>query len=200
MVAVPNFSELPTLPSDRLSLRHITSADAASLAVIFGDPQVARYMGIPLIRSDDDVVRLLDGIASGLREKSLFQWGISLGSSPGLVGTCTLANISWSNERAEIGFALASSRWGHGLMRQALPMLLEHAFTSLGLHRIEADVDPRNDRSLRLLEYLGFQREGYLRERHVVGGERQDSVMLGLLAPQWQGLRLAPSRSPEPTR
>jgi [ribosomal protein S5]-alanine N-acetyltransferase len=188
VAAIPTFPELPTLRSDLLSLRQITSADAASVAAIFGDPLVARYMGIPLIRSDRQLVQLLDDIANGLREKTLFQWGISLGSAPGLVGTCTLAHISWPNERAELGFALASSRWGQGLMRQALPVLLDWAFTDLGLHRIEADVDPRNDRSLRLLERLGFEREGYLRERHVVAGERQDTVLLGLLAHQWRRL------------
>jgi len=70
-------------------------------------------------------------------------------------------------------------------MAEALPLLLDHAFSDLSLNRIEADVDPRNHRSLRLLERLGFEREGYQRERHLVGGERQDSVLLGLLSSTW---------------
>jgi RimJ/RimL family protein N-acetyltransferase len=67
--------------------------------------------------------------------------------------------------------------------------LLDHAFGALCLHRIEADVDPRNTPSLRTLERLGFVREGYLRQRWAVGGERQDSVLLGLLASDWSALR-----------
>ncbi|HEX2165116.1 MAG TPA: GNAT family protein, partial [Thermoanaerobaculia bacterium] len=60
------------------------------------------------------------------------------------------------------------------------------AFGPLALHRLEADVDPRNERSLKALERLGFRREGLLRERYFVAGEIQDSVMLGLLAREWE--------------
>ena len=53
--------------------------------------------------------------------------------------------------------------------------MIVFAFDSLNLNRIEADVDPRNERSMRLLERLGFQREGYLRQRYCMNGERQES-------------------------
>ena len=60
-----------------------------------------------------------------------------------------------------------------------------YAFEVLDLHRIEADVDPRNAASIRTLERLGFQREGYLRERWQVNGEIQDALFYGLLRPDW---------------
>jgi [ribosomal protein S5]-alanine N-acetyltransferase len=190
LVAIaPAFSELPTLSAGALTLRHINSADGASLQTVFGDTQVARFMGIPLLRTADDVDHLLAEIACGCRDKALFQWGLCSQDSPGLFGTCTLAHIDWANERAELGFALASSRWGKGIMRQVLPTLIDYAFSELALHRLEADVDPRNERSLRLLGHLSFEREGYLRERHLVAGERQDTILLGLLAPSWRRLR-----------
>jgi RimJ/RimL family protein N-acetyltransferase len=71
-------------------------------------------------------------------------------------------------------------------MRMALRTLIGHAFGTLGLRRLEADVDPRNERSLHALEALGFRREGLLRERWLVEGEIQDSVLLGLLRSEWQ--------------
>ena len=61
--------------------------------------------------------------------------------------------------------------------------MLNYAFETLEFHRIEADVDPRNAASIRTLERLGFQREGYLRERWQVNGEIQDSLLYGLAAP-----------------
>lgn len=189
VITAPTFSELPLLAGDGVTLRHITPADAAALEAIFGDPEVARYMGIPLLRSRADAELLLNDITAGLREGHLFQWGVVLPDSPDLAGTCTLAHISWPNERAEVGFALGSKHWRTGIMRRALPLLVDFAFVSLGLHRLEADVDPRNDSSLRLLQRLGFEREGYLQQRHLVAGERQDSVLLGLLATRWEGLR-----------
>lgn len=71
-------------------------------------------------------------------------------------------------------------------MREALTALLDFAFGALDLHRLEADVDPRNAASVRTLERLGFRREGYLRERWLVGGEIQDALFYGLLRREWR--------------
>jgi RimJ/RimL family protein N-acetyltransferase len=68
-------------------------------------------------------------------------------------------------------------------------VLLDFAFGQLGLRRIEADTDPDNSASIRLLESLGFRREGLLRERWNVGGELQDTVFLGLLAREYRPCR-----------
>jgi RimJ/RimL family protein N-acetyltransferase len=72
-------------------------------------------------------------------------------------------------------------------MGEALAALIDHSFGVLRLRRLEADVDPDNASSLRILGRLGFQREGLLRERWSVGGGIQDSVFLGLLAREWRG-------------
>jgi RimJ/RimL family protein N-acetyltransferase len=71
-------------------------------------------------------------------------------------------------------------------MTDAVTTLIRFAFDALGLHRLEADVDPRNERSLRLLARQGFRVEGHLRETYFVGGEVQDSVILGLLRREWR--------------
>ena len=73
-----------------------------------------------------------------------------------------------------------------GYMHEALQSLLEFAFEAMKLRRLEADVDPRNKPSIKTLERLGFQREGYLRERWHVAGEIQDAYFYGLLAREWQ--------------
>jgi RimJ/RimL family protein N-acetyltransferase len=90
-----------------------------------------------------------------------------------------------SNGRAEIGYAIGSDYWGKGYMNEALTALIAHAFEVLDLRRLEADVDPRNTRSIRTLERLGFQREGFLRERWHVCGEIQDAFFYGLLRREW---------------
>jgi RimJ/RimL family protein N-acetyltransferase len=81
------------------------------------------------------------------------------------------------------------SHFANGMLFQwgvAERALVNHAFGELNLHRLEADVDPRNLASIRLLERLGFQREGYLRERHHMNGEVQDAVLYGLLHHEWR--------------
>lgn len=177
--AVPQEGELPTLRGSQVILRWLTAEDIDAIYEIFSDPEVARFLAIPQQRSREDSERFLATIHEGFRTRSLYQWGIEHAGR--LAGTCTLGGLDWENRRAEIGFALARVSWGGGLMPDALKTLLDHAFGPLGLHRIEADVDPRNGASLRILERLGFQREGYLRERYFKDGEIQDSVLLGLL-------------------
>jgi [ribosomal protein S5]-alanine N-acetyltransferase len=177
--AAPQEGELPTLRGSKVVLRWLTLGDVDALYEIFSDPEVARYLAIPRQQSRADTERFLDTIHEGFRTRSLYQWGIEHAGR--VAGTCTLGGIDWENRRAEIGFALARAAWGRGLMPDALTVLIDHAFGALGLHRIEADVDPRNSASLRLLDRLGFQREGHLRERYFKDGEIQDSILLGLL-------------------
>jgi RimJ/RimL family protein N-acetyltransferase len=82
--------------------------------------------------------------------------------------------------------------WGHGYGREAVRRVVEFGFTSLELHRLEADVDPRNASSIQALEGLGFQREGYQRQRYFLDGELQDAVLYGLLRPEWRPGPAAP--------
>ncbi len=144
-----------------------------------------RYKSSPPLQNLSEAKTVLDGMYNEFRNKTHFQWGIFLKIENKVIGTCTLLHYDLQNSRAEISYTLAHDYWGHGFMTEALTVLLAYAFTTIRLHRIEADVDPRNTASLRVLEKLGFQREGLLRERWLVGSETQDSVLLGLLHHEW---------------
>jgi RimJ/RimL family protein N-acetyltransferase len=139
------------------------------------------------LEDDGGAVALVREIEEGFRGGELFQWGIERREGGGLIGTATLWRWDMAHGRAELGYALGREAWGCGYMVEALVALLGRAFGEWGVRRLEADTDPRNRRSLRLLERLGFRREGYMRERFLVGGELQDSVVLGLLGWEWRG-------------
>ena len=98
-----------------------------------------------------------------------------------------LGSLNLRHRRAEVSFVLRRDRWGQGLASAALGLLFAFCFETLKLHRLEADVDPDNQRSLRLLERLGFQREGRLRERWNTYGAPRDGIFLGLLRREWVG-------------
>ena len=172
---------LPVLETENLVLRPIGPEDARDLLAIFGDPRVMRYWSSPAFEGLEDARRLIEEIAWGLEDCDLLECGVTVRGRDRVVGTCTLHRIDREHKRAEIGYSLAREAWGRGLMTEALSALIRHAFRDLDLHRLEADVDPRNDPSIRLLERLGFRREGLLRERYRVNGEVQDSLMFGLL-------------------
>lgn len=172
---------LPTIETERLVLRWLRDEDVPRLFEIFSNPQVMRYWSSPPLQDVSGAEALLREIRQLFESRTLFQWGVALKEDDRVIGTCTLSSLSESNRRAEIGYALGRAWWGKGYMKEALPALLRFAFSTLDLHRIEADVDPRNTASLRSVESLGFRREGYLRERYFVNGEVQDAVIYGLL-------------------
>jgi [ribosomal protein S5]-alanine N-acetyltransferase len=186
MPFLPSADRLPSLHTPRLTLRWLSEADLPALFEIFADPEVARYWSRPPLPDRAAARALLHEIHGYFAERTLFQWGIARAEDDGVVGTCTLASLDPMHRRAELGFALGRAHWGRGYVAEALPALLDFAFGELALHRLEADVDPRNAASIRALERLGFQREGYLRERYLLGGEAQDAVFYGLLRTEWR--------------
>jgi RimJ/RimL family protein N-acetyltransferase len=175
---------LPRLEAANVVLRGLEERDVPALFQVFSDPEVMRYWSSTPMQTEDEAAAYLRDIQDGLRTRRLFQWGIVVGDDE-VIGTCTLYHLEHGHRRGEIGFALGRRHWGQGLASQALTALLEFAFGTLDLNRIEADADPRNERSLGLLERHGFRREGSMRERYRVGGEVQDTVMLGLLRREW---------------
>jgi len=177
-------STLPTLETERLALRWMSEGDIPSLFEIFSDPKVTPYVTIQPVSELGEAAKFLREIQEGFASRSFFQWGVARREDDRVIGTCTLFALSVAHKRAEIGYALGSAYWGKGYITEALGALLRFAYGTLGLYRIEADVDPRNAPSLRCLERLGFRREGYLRGRYHVNGEIQDSVLFGLLRPK----------------
>ena len=180
-----SWTRLPTIEAERVRLRWLDEGDVPRLFDLFSHPEVMRYWSCPAFADTAQAKELLDSIHESFAERSLFQWGVVHKGRDLLIGTSTLAHLDFGNGRAELGFALARDQWGNGLMREAVTALIDFAFRKLELRRLEADADPRNARSVALLEKLGFVREGFLRERWHVNGEIQDAAFYGLLAREW---------------
>jgi ribosomal-protein-alanine N-acetyltransferase len=176
---------LPIITAPRVVLRWISEDDIHSLYEIFSNPQVMRYWSTVPLPDREAAAALQREIAQGNESETMFKWGIALRDSNTVIGTTTLFNLSLENGRAELGYAMAHAYWGQGYMNEALKALVSHAFEVMELRRLEADVDPRNAASIRTLERLGFQREGFLRERWHVNGEIQDALFYGLLRREW---------------
>ncbi len=178
---------LPTLSASRLDLRWLTREDAPALLTIFGDDEVTKFWSSPSLPDLAAATALLDDIHRLFATRALFQWGICARETSQVIGTCTLLNIDLTHRRAELGIALARSAWGSGYATQALELLIGFAFGTLDLHRLEADIDPGNQPSLRLFEHQGFVREGLMRERWHQLGQMHDTIFLGLLRREWPG-------------
>lgn len=86
---------------------------------------------------------------------------------------------------AEIGYWLGQPYWGRGIMPVAVKALVRYGFETLGLIRLEAHIFARNQQSARVLEKVGFKREGLLRQASMKEGEALDNVLYALLKDEW---------------
>lgn len=177
---------LPAIETARLRLRPLLEADIPAHYAVFSDPDVARYWSrepwTDIAQAEESMKSILAAQADG----SEARFGIELLSTGELIGNVGLHHFFGSNRRCEIGYALGSGHWGQGYATEALRAAIRHGFEALDLNRIEADIDPRNIGSARVLEKLGFRKEGYMPERWFVFGEFADTVNYGLLKRYWE--------------
>ena len=172
----------PELSSPRLRLREVRDGDAAALFAIHSDARVMRYWSYPAWTELAQAEQKIADIQRQRREEDILIWAIADATSDLLIGSSAVFYLNLEQGRAEIGYSLHPDWQGRGLASEALQLVLGYVFNNLGLRRIEADIDPRNLPSCRLVERLGFVREGLLRERWHVNGEICDSAIYGLLS------------------
>jgi len=183
---VPLPAAAPILDAGRVRLRPLSEDDTGDMHAVYSDEATMAYWSNPPAKTIEEtrhlVVRDVEAEKKGL---ALF-WAIEWKETGTVIGKCTLWQYDENNQRAEVGYILNRQYWRMGLMSETLVAMIDYAFSGLGLHRLEADTDVNNAASLALLEKMGFQREGLFRERWYVNGQRQDSIMLGLLEQDWQ--------------
>ena len=175
-----SFEPFPALETPRLSLRRPTLDDAAAIFHLQSDAEVGRYFGrpTPTRQQTDEKLALID---TGIREHTSIVWVLSPRGARELWGTAGFWRWNKEHHNAELGYALLPAHWGGGLMAEALRAILAFGFARLALHRAEANVDPDNAASRRVLEKLGFVQEGLLRENWCAGERFTDTVTFGLL-------------------
>jgi RimJ/RimL family protein N-acetyltransferase len=182
---MPLPGKTPTLDGASIRLRKLTEEDTGDMHAVYSDEVAMAYWGTPATTTIGETRQLVLRDIKAVDNGSAMFWAIEWKETRTVIGKCTLWQYSENNQRAELGYILNRQYWRMGLMSAALEAMINYAFSDLGLHRLEADTDSNNAASLALLEKLGFQREGYFRERWYVSGQRQDSVMLGLLEQDW---------------
>jgi len=168
-----------TLSTPRLTLRFLTAADAPTLFALFSDAAAMRYWSTAPWTGMEQAVALIADAAAGYAGGSKLRLGVEIDGT--LAGVANLYAFDRQNRRCDVGYMLGRAYWGKGYMREALRTVLAFAFSELDLHRVEADIDPRNQASAKLLQSLHFKKEGHLRERWIVNGEICDSDIYGLL-------------------
>jgi RimJ/RimL family protein N-acetyltransferase len=173
------------IATERLVLRRFRPSDAATLSAYRSDPEVARYQSwsapYPLATARETVAALAAGDPA---EPGWFQYAIERAEDRAHIGDVGV-DLHENRMQAEIGFTLAPAYQGRGYAAEAVRALLDDLFTVRGLHKVSAEADARNLASARLLERVGFTREGLRRSHTWIKNEWTDDLLYGILAADW---------------
>jgi ribosomal-protein-alanine N-acetyltransferase len=111
-----------------------------------------------------------------------------------IVGVLVLSQIFRHGfQNAYLGYYGSGEHAGQGYMSEAIGLVLDEAFGALGLHRVEANIQPGNEASLALVRGAGFRREGFSPRYLKIGGRWRDHERWAILADEWRAVR--PRRS-----
>jgi len=172
----------PQLETDRLLLREIAAEDAPALFAIHSDQDAMRWFGSDPLSTMAQATTLIEAFASWRRLPNPgVRWGIERKADRQLLGSCGLFKWNRSWKSCVVGYELAAFAQRQGFMLEALSTALAWGFEQMELNRIEAQVHPANEASIRLLAKLGFVHEGCLREAGFWSGRHHDLQQFSLL-------------------
>ncbi|MBI9034579.1 MAG: GNAT family N-acetyltransferase [Bacteroidales bacterium] len=175
------FNEFPELQSERLYFRAFIFSDAAHLFEIRSNAEVMTYMDRDAQTEVTESEKMIDGIQDSFENKEGINWAIIEKDSHEFIGYFGYWRIEAESCRAEIGYALKPEFQGKGYMRETLKTMIAFGFNEMTLHSIEANINPANVASQRLLENASFKKEAHFRENWFFNGKFIDSAIYGLL-------------------
>jgi ribosomal-protein-alanine N-acetyltransferase len=178
----------PTLHTARLRLRPFTGADGDALFTLHSNAHVLRYWDAPPWSERGRAERFIAACRQMANEGTGARLAIDRLSDGTFLGWCSLTRWNLDHRSAALGYCLTDAAWGHGYATEAAGALVGWAFATLDLNRVQAETDTRNLASARVLEKVGFVREGTLREDCIVNGEVSDSWVYGLIRRDWRPL------------
>lgn len=161
--------KFPAIKTSRCTLRKIVPGDITHIYEGLSHPEVIRYYGVSFdtLESTKEQMEWFDRLEN---EETGIWWAICSSDNTTFYGAAGLNNVSHNHRKAEIGFWLLPAYWGLGIMPEVVPEILNYGFKTLNLHRIEGIVENDNANSKRLMEKLGFQHEGTMKECEVKNG------------------------------
>lgn len=176
-----DFTPFPALETERLQLRRIEQEDAHQLFLLRSDKNIMHFIQHRLARSPEDIQDFIRRVHELQHEKSGVHWAMCLKGNATVKGIISMFQIQHAHYRAELGYMLHPKLQGRGIMQEAIDAVLAYAFQTMGLHSVEAHVNPANIASVKRLEYTGFIREGLFKENFCHEGVFSDTAVFSLL-------------------
>ena len=175
------FDRFPNLETKRLILENFTIEDSEEIFKIRSDDRVMKYLDRDNHKTVDESKTMIQKIIQSYKDRAGINWVIRKKISLEVIGYIGFWNLIRENVRAEIGYASKPEYWGKGYMSETLYKVLDFGFNEFKLHSVLGNVNPKNERSIKLLKKFGFKEEAHFREDYLYNGKYLDSVIYCLL-------------------
>ena len=182
------FSNIPTLKSERLTLRGMQVCDCFDMYDYARRPEVTRFLTWSPHPDVEYTKAYLDSLKSYYELGSFYDWAVIWGEENKMIGTCGFTSVSIPNNSAEIGYVINPDYRGRGIAVEAARRVMRFGFEEMGLNRIEARYMVGNDASKRVMEKLGMTFEGVYRSSVCINGIYRDVGMCSILKSEYESL------------
>jgi len=186
---------LPTLRGRQVVLRELRASDAPSLFALLTTEEVSRFISPP----PSTVEGFERFISWTLRQRAAGTYAcfaVTVVGYDTAIGIFQVRSMEPGFETAEWGFAIGSAFWGTGLFQEGAGLVLDFAFDTVGVHRLEARAAVKNGRGNGALQKLGAVQECRLRNSFLKDGQYIDQVLYAMLDTDWRGSRATMTASP----
>lgn len=178
------FQPFPTIKTPRLILRRLKLTDAPEFYFLRSDRTVLRYIDRVPAKSIAHTRTFMKSLFKMEKKGDGINWAITLKGNDKLIGYVCIFKIQKDHYRAELGYILHPTFHGIGIANEAVSAVLKVAFKKFKLHSIEANINPKNKASLKLIKRLGFKKEAHFKENYFSNGKFLDSVIFSKIAPK----------------
>src|SRR6188472_1144160 len=152
-----SFAPFPILTTERLTLRQLVIADEQEIFTLRSDSEINKYLDRKRAETIDDARSFIDKISENINKNDSLYWAITFSDKNILVGTICLFGLSDENDKCEIGYELLTNFQGQGIMKEASEKVIDFAFNTIKVQKIEAFIHKDNQSSIKLLEKLSFR-------------------------------------------
>ena len=165
------FYDMPKMETKHLLFRAIKRSDLDDIYEYSANPNTSKYLLWGPHQSISDTREFIEIVLSKYKSGEYNDWAIVYKETGKMIGTCGFTRIDTENNLAEIGYVLNPNFWGKGLATEAVEKVIEFAFNSLNINRVEAKFIFGNDASLAVMKKVGMTFEGYQRDALLVKGK-----------------------------
>ncbi len=183
------FSNIPTLTTERLTLRRMKPSDSDDMFEYARLSDVTEYLLWSPHKCREQTKDYLHYIQKSYRAGNFYDWAVVLNDEKKMIGTCGFTTLDFTHNVAEIGYVLNPRYWGRGIATEAVMRVMDFGFMELNAHRIEAKYMVGNDSSRRVMEKCGMTFEGVMRSSMFVKGKYRDIGICSIISDEYMKMR-----------